>query len=160
MYKVGEKVIYPGHGIAEIRKIEKREINGKLMEFYYLTIVDENLSLMVPKGNEKKIGMRKVISPEEVEKVYNILKSKANLTYKQWHHRYQENFEKLKSGSIYETAEVVRDLAYLERKKSLAVKESRMMHDAKKLIIKEIAYTKKMSEKEVAKQINELLSKN
>ena len=160
MYRAGEKVIYPGHGIAEIRKIEKREINGKLMEFYYLTIVDENLSLMVPKGNEKKIGMRKVISPEEVEKVYNILKSKANLTYKQWHHRYQENFEKLKSGSIYETAEVVRDLAYLERKKSLAVKESRMMHDAKKLIIKEIAYTKKMSEKEVARQINELLSTN
>ena len=112
---------------------------------------------MVPTANEKKIGLRSVINREDLPKVLNILRQKSNIHYTQWHHRYSDNFDKLKSGSIFQTAEVVRDLTALKKKKNLAIKETRMMDSARQLLIAEIAAAENISETEAEKQINEAL---
>jgi CarD family transcriptional regulator, regulator of rRNA transcription len=146
MFKVGDLLVYPTQGLAEVQSIENRNINGLPAEFYVLRIVSKNLAIMVPTANESKIGLRHVIRAEDLPKVEKILNQKSITHYTQWHHRYSDNFDKLKSGSIFQTAEVVRDLVALKKKKNLAIKETRMMDNAKQLLVSEIAAVKSISE--------------
>lgn len=130
------------------------------MEFYVLRILKKNMFVRVPMANEEKVGLRQVIDPEEVPRVFQILRQKAERRHSQWHHRYSENFEKMKTGSIFSTAEVVRDLNALRRRKHLAIKESRMMEDARGLIVSEIAFARQMDESAVAAEVDEVLQMN
>jgi CarD family transcriptional regulator len=139
MFKTGDLLIYPTQGLAEVQGIESKTLGDKKADFYILRIVAKNLAIMVPTANEARIGLRKVISVDEVAKVQEILSAISDIHYTQWHHRYSDNFDKLKSGSIFQTAEVVRDLHYLKRKKNLAIKESRMMDNAMQLLVSEIS---------------------
>lgn len=158
MFQVGDSVIYPAHGIAEVKAIERRRLGGEEVDFYVLKILKKNMSVRVPTANEQKVGLRAVIRPEEIASVYKILQSQAQRKHMQWHHRYSENFEKLKTGSIFSTAEVVRDLNALKRRKHLAIKESRMMDDARSLIVSEIAFAQKVDESQVAAKVDQILS--
>lgn len=158
MYKVGDLLIYPTQGLAEVQRVETRDVDGKQADFYVLRIVSKNLAIMVPTANEAKIGLRPLIRPEDLPKVRKILTQKSTAHYTQWHHRYSDNFEKLKSGSIFQTAEVVRDLVELKKKKNLAIKETRMMDNARQLLIMEIATVKKIEEKQAADWVEEALS--
>ncbi len=158
MFKVGDSVVYPAHGLAQIDSIESKKIGGQEEDFYILKILKKNLSVMVPTKNEEKIGLRSVIREKDVEKVFRILSQPADAKHTQWHHRYGDNIEKLKSGSIFQAAEVVRDLAALNRRKNLAIKETRMMENARSLIISEIAYAISAKEREVEDWVNGLLS--
>ncbi|MBN1550371.1 CarD family transcriptional regulator [bacterium] len=157
MFKVGDLLIYPTQGLAEVQGIESKVINGTKSDFYILRIMSKNLAIMVPIANEKRIGLRHIIRPEDLPKVRKILSQKSNTHYSQWHHRYSDNFEKLKSGSIFQTAEVVRDLVALKSKKNLAIKETRMMDNAKQLLVAEIASAKQISEKEATEWIDAAL---
>jgi CarD family transcriptional regulator len=103
------------------------------------------------------VGLREVIDAEEVPRVFEVLHGKAEPGRAQWHHRYQDNVKKLKSGSIFQTAEVVRDLYWLKTEKSLATKESRLMDNARQLIVAEVAHAGSLSEAEVEQKINEIL---
>ncbi len=112
---------------------------------------------MVPIANQDKIGLRKIVDSDELGKVREILSKKADSHYSQWHHRYGDNFDKLKSGSIFQTAEVVRDLMELKKKKNLAIKETRMMDNALQLLRSEIAAVKKISEDDAQKWIFDVM---
>jgi CarD family transcriptional regulator len=157
MFNVGDLLIYPTQGLAEVQGIESRLIDGNKADYYILRIVSKNLAIMVPTANEIKIGLRKVIRSEDLPKVRKILSQKSTSHYTQWHHRYSDNFEKLKSGSIFQTAEVVRDLVELKKRKNLAIKETRMMDNARQLLIMEISTAKQISEKDAAQWIEDSL---
>ncbi|MBN1357043.1 CarD family transcriptional regulator [bacterium] len=158
MFKVGDLLVYPTQGLAEVQSIESRVINGNKADFYVLKIVSKNMAIMVPTANESKIGLRPVVRLEDLSRVEKILSQKSIAHYTQWHHRYSDNFDKLKSGSIFQTAEVVRDLVALKKKKNLAIKETRMMDNAKQLLISEIAAARSISEKDAACWIDTVIA--
>ncbi len=158
MFNVGDLLIYPTQGLAQVQGIESKVIGNKATDFYILRIVAKNLAIMVPTANEEKIGLRQIVQPEELPKVKEILGKNSETHYTQWHHRYSDNFDKLKSGSIFLTAEVVRDLVNLKKKKSLAIKESRMMDNALQLLITEVAACLNIPDKEASDWIMESLN--
>jgi CarD family transcriptional regulator len=158
MFKEKDLLIYPTQGLAEVQGIESKLINGKTEDFYILRIVSKNLAIMVPTANEARIGLRKVIKAEDLTKVHHILSQKSTSHYTQWHHRYSDNFDKIKSGSIFQTAEVVRDLTELKKRKNLAIKETRMMDNAKQLLAMEISAAKAITEKEATQWIDAAIS--
>lgn len=143
MFTVGESLVYPTQGLATVEAIENKEIMGAPAQFYVLRMINRNMSVMVPTDNAEKIGLRTIILPHEVDKVLDVLASEP-VEHKSsyWHHRYNDNYQKLKSGCIYQTAEVIRDLNSLRERKKLAVKETRMIDNAKQLLVNEIAYAR------------------
>ena len=143
MFKVGESLVYPTQGLAVVEAIEIKQIGGGLSQFYVLRMINRNMSVMVPTDNAEKIGLRNTISPQEVDRVLAVLGSEP-VEHKSsyWHHRYNDNYQKLKSGCIFQTAEVIRDLNSLRERKKLAVKETRMIDNAKQLLINEIAFAR------------------
>ncbi|MCD4655656.1 CarD family transcriptional regulator [bacterium] len=159
MFKSGDLLIYPTQGLAEVQGIEKKAFGGDSVDFYSLRIMSKNLAILVPVANEERIGLRKVVDKSVIPEVLKTLCAPCETHYSQWHHRYTDNFEKLKSGLICETAEVVRDLFTLKQKKNLAIKESRMMDSAMQLLIAEIAASKDIPEEEAEKMIQEALGK-
>lgn len=158
MFSVGDLLIYPTQGLAEVKGIEKKSVGGSTVDFYVLRIVAKSLAIMVPTANEHKIGLRKVVDAKEVDKVFDVLGTRSDAHYTQWHHRYTDNSEKLKSGSIVSTAEVLRDLHILKSKKNLAIKESRMMDNARQLLVTEIAAARQISEKDAGQKVDEALA--
>ncbi len=157
-FNIGDKVIYPNQGIAEIKDIKEGNLKGTSTKYYILKTLGKNMEVMVPVKNAEKIGIRFLITPDKVNKVYDILKEKGNNPPVQWHHRYNNNIKRLQSGSIFETAQVVRELASIQRKKSLAVKESRMMDNAMKLLISEIATVNNVDEQKIEQVVRSLLA--
>ncbi len=119
MFKIGDKVVYPMHGVGAIDAIEKKVVLGKKYEFYIIKIVNSGMRVMIPVDNAEKIGLRSVISKREITKVMNLLKKTGIETEDDWKLRYQNNIDKVKSGSIYEVAEVARDLYRRGRGKEL-----------------------------------------
>jgi CarD family transcriptional regulator, regulator of rRNA transcription len=143
MFKVGESLVYPTQGLAVVEAIETKEIMGSPSKFYVLRMINRNMS--VPTDNAEKIGLRPIIVRSEVDKVLEVLSSdpvEHKSSY--WHHRYNDNYQKLKSGCIFQTAEVIRDLNSLRERKKLAVKETRMIDNAKQLLVNEIAYARRI----------------
>ena len=160
MFLVDDNVVYPTYGLAQVVALEKRKVLGKEQSFYKLRIRKNNLHVMIPVESAEKVGLREVISPDDVYMVFEILKQKASISKTPWHHRFNKNVKKLKTGSIFETAEVMRDLMILNNLKNLAIKETRMMNRAKKLVVSEIAFSQDIAEDEVEKQIEETLQLN
>jgi CarD family transcriptional regulator len=159
MFSVGDLLIYPTQGLAEVQGIEKKSVGGTAVDFYILRIVAKSLAIMVPTANEQKIGLRKVVDIEQIDKVLDVLSCYSDVHYSQWHHRFTDNSEKLKSGSIVSTAEVLRDLYILKSRKNLAIKESRMMDNAMQLLVTEIAAARKTSEKDAGQTVRDALAK-
>ncbi|MBN1879003.1 CarD family transcriptional regulator [bacterium] len=159
MFSVGDLLIYPTQGLAEVQGIEKKMIGDSAVDFYILRIVAKSLAIMVPTANEQKIGLRKIVGRDQLEKVWDILSRPSETHYSQWHHRYTDNYEKLKSGSILSTAEVLRDLYLLKQKKNLAIKESRMMDNAMQLLITEIAAAEGVTDKDAGTRVRDSLKK-
>ena len=123
MFKVGESAVYPAHGIAVVKRIDEREIGGKKKTFYVLQILERNLTLMVPTDNAEAVGLRSIISDTEVPKVYSILKMRdVKIDQTTWNRRYRDYMEKIKTGSIYEISQVLRDLFLLRHSKDLSFK--------------------------------------
>lgn len=154
VYSVGTQVYYPVHGVAELVAVESRDIGGTSCSIFVLRIVESGLKIMVPTANADAVGIRELISANEVEEVYEILQSKEGGTDTQtWNRRHREYMDKIKTGSAYEIAEVLRDLCLLRDKKSLSFGERRMLETARGLLAKEIACTQKTTEVAVVEQI-------
>jgi CarD family transcriptional regulator len=153
-FKVGDKAVYPAHGVGEIQSIEKREIAGNTHKFYILKILDTGMTIMVPTGNVRNVGLREVISLSEVDIVYDILRERdISINEQTWNRRYREYMDKIKTGSIYEIAEVLRDLMLMRYEKELSFGERKMLDTARTLIVKELAIAKTWDEEEVAEEI-------
>jgi len=139
LYQVADHAVYPGHGVGRIASIETKEILGTKHEFYSVQILETGMKIMIPAANIKKIGLRPLISKEEAIKVVEILKEKdVKIDTQTWNRRYRDYMEKIKTGSVFEIAEVLRDLYVLKVDKELSFGEKKMLDTAKNLLLKEL----------------------
>lgn len=156
-FKVGDKAVYPAQGVAEVISIEEKDIAGQRLQFYVLRILDTNRKIMVPVTKAVSVGLRPPIGENEIEEIFSILKQRDIVFDNQtWNRRYRGFMDKIKTGSVYDVAEVMRDLYRLRAEKSLSFGERRMLETARALIVKEIAVTREKSEENVQAEIEEL----
>ncbi len=158
MYKVGDKIVYPMHGVGTIEAIEKKVVLGKRTEFYMITIINNGMKVMIPVNNADEIGIRSIISKREIKKVLKILESPADKIEEDWKQRYQNNIEKVKSGSILEVAEVARDLFRRGSMKELSIMERKLYENAYQLVTYEIKMSKNIELEEAGNIVSEALS--
>ncbi len=157
VFQVGDKAVYPAHGVGEITGIESREIAGLEKKFYVLKIVESGMKIMVPTNNAIAVGLREVISSEEAEEVFLILKApEVAVDTQPWNRRYREYMEMLKSGSPFEVAKVLRDLYRLKYDKDLSFGERRLLDTALNLLVKELALAKRSEESSVEREIHQI----
>ncbi len=139
-FSVGDNAVYPGHGVGEVTAIETKEIFGKKQTFYSIKIIDSGMKIMIPMDNVAQVGLRPIISKDEAGKVIGILKEKdIKIDNQTWNRRYREYMEKIKTGSVYEIAEVLRDLFLLKVEKELSFGERKMLDTARTLLLKELS---------------------
>ena len=156
-FKVGDKAVYPAHGVAEVVAIERKEISGHEMTFYVLKILDNGMKVMIPTSNVKAVGMREIISSTEADEVFKILRKKEKVVESTtWNRRYREYMEKIKTGSLVEIASVLRDLCILRSDKELSFGERKMLDTARNLLVQELALAKGQDEAAVADELDAL----
>lgn len=156
-FKVGDMAVYPAHGVGEVKSIESREISGSKQTFYVLQILDSGMKIMVPTSNVNAVGLREIISEDEVKAVYAILKERdVTIDNQTWNRRYREYMDKIKTGSVYEIAEVFRDLSLLKSEKELSFGERKMLDTARNLLVKELAFAEDCGEEEIEDELEEI----
>jgi CarD family transcriptional regulator len=138
-FEVGDKVIYPNHGLGIVERIEDKTILGTTCGFYHLRIVANDTTVLVPLANVDGVGLRRAISDEEVERLFGLLGDGKIDNHQNWKGRFKDNSDKMRSGSIYEVADVLKSLTFLAKSKSLSFREKRMLDRAKFLIISEVS---------------------
>ena len=160
-FKVGDKAVYPAQGVAEVISIDEKDIAGSRQRFYVLRILDTDRKIMVPVSNAKNVGLRPPISEEDIREIFVILKERTIAFDNQtWNRRYRGFMDKIKTGSIYDVAEVLRDLYRLKANKQLSFGERRMLDTARSLIVKEIAVARRRSEEKVVAEIEKIFETN
>jgi CarD family transcriptional regulator len=160
-FKVGEKVVYPAHGVGIIDSIQTRVIQGKAQTFYMLRILDNDMTIMIPTDNVAAVGLRRVIGKDMVNKVYQILrerKKKKPVDQQTWNRRYREYTEKIKTGSVLEIATVLRDLSVLKADKELSFGERKMLDLARNLLVKELSIAKAHPEEKIKQELEQIFS--
>jgi CarD family transcriptional regulator len=158
MYIVGDKIVYPMHGIGLIESIEKKVVLGKRDDYYIITIVNSGMKVMIPVKNADTIGIRGIIQKKEISKVLNVLKKTNQITEEDWKIRYQNNIDKVKSGSIIKVAEVLRDLYQRGKEKDLSIMERKLYENAYQFVIYEIAFAKNVEIEESGNIVSDALS--
>src|SRR6476660_10273737 len=160
-FKVGDKAVYPAQGVAEVISIDEKDIAGSRQRFYVLRILDTDRKIMVPVSNANAVGLRQVISEQEIREIFDILKERTiGFDTQTWNRRYRGFMDKIKTGSVYDVAEVMRDLYRLKAEKSLSFGERRMLETARAMIVKEIAVTREKSEDKVQAEIEKIFETN
>jgi CarD family transcriptional regulator len=159
MFNVGDLAVYPAHGVGLIEGIEKKSIFGIEHIFYVIRILDNDMKIMIPRKNAEQVGLRQVISGNEVEQVYAILEEKdIEFTPQTWNRRYREYMDKIKTGSIFDLAAVLRDLYILQMDKPLSFGEKKMLDTAKNLLVKELSVAKEKREEEITEGIESIFN--
>ena len=148
MFNVGDKIVYPMHGAGTIDAIEEKDILGEKQNYYIIKMPGE-VKVMVPISKASDIGVRSVIDKSEAGKVLEVLEANETEMSNNWNKRYKENMEKMKSGSIYEVADVVRNLSYKQKEKGLSTGEKKMLNTAKQILVSELVLAEHASENEV-----------
>ena len=155
----GQKVVYPGHGVGQILTVEMKEIGGISIPFYMIRILENDITVMVPLNKVKSVGVRPIASPDDVKRVYDMLREKLIVVEQTtWNRRYREYMEKVKTGSIFEITEVLRDICVIRADKVLSFGEKKMLELAKSLLVKELAIVEDSDEPSVEAQIEEIFS--
>lgn len=149
MFNVGDKIVYPMHGAGVIESIEEREILGQKQSYYIVRIPYGDMKVMIPIKSVDDIGIREVIDSKEADKVINILKSEDTSQVSNWNKRYRENMSRIKSGDIFEVADVVRMLMMRDKEKGLSTGERKMLNNAKQILISELVLAKGMDKDEI-----------
>ncbi len=159
LFVAGDMAVYPAHGVGLIEDIKMQTVGGIDQAFYVMKILDNDMTIMIPTATSENVGLRAIISRDEVNKVIDILKERdIKISSQTWNRRYRDYMEKIKTGSVYEVAVVLRDLFLLRVDKDLSYGERKMMDTAKSLLIKEISLARKVDEDNVEKQIEKLFS--
>jgi len=159
MFNVGDLAVYPAHGVGIIEKIETQEISGCRQDFYVMRILDNDMIVMIPTSNVNSVGLRDVIGNTEVDELYSILEKRdVTIDNQTWNRRYREYMDKIKTGSIFEVAEVYRDLLILKIEKDLSFGERKMLDTARSLLVKEISLAKKVGEDQIEKDLDKMFS--
>jgi len=158
-FDVGDKVVYPHHGAATIERREKKDVFGSKRDYLVLRLAYGDLTLMVPADNAEEIGLREVINDEEVEEVFAVLRKKEARMPTNWSRRFKNHVEKLKSGDIYQVAEVVRNLSIREKDKGLSAGEKRMLAKARQILTSELTFALNVDEEAAEARLDEALAK-
>jgi CarD family transcriptional regulator len=157
VFSEGDMAVYPAHGVGLIEAIETQTIGGIDQSFYVMKILDNDMTIMIPTATSDNVGLRAIISGEEVKKVLSILQERdIKINAQTWNRRYRDYMEKIKTGSVFEVAVVLRDLFLLKEDKELSYGERKMLDTAKSLLVKELSLAKKTEEEAIEQQIEKL----
>lgn len=158
VFHVGDLAVYPAHGVGEIQAIESRVINGEKHDFYIMKVLENGMVIMIPLSNVDSVGLRDIISKKDVVKVYDVMKSrKDGLPDNQtWNRRYREYMDKIKTGSLFDVAEVFRDLFLLKLTKDLSFGERKLYDTAQILLVRELSTAKNTDEDTILAEIESL----
>ena len=157
MFNVGDKIVYPMHGAGTIDAIEEKDILGEKQNYYIIKMPGE-VKVMVPISKASDIGVRSVIDKAEAGKVLEVLEANETEMSNNWNKRYKENMEKMKSGSIYEVADVVRNLSYKQKEKGLSTGEKKMLNNAKQILVSELVLTEHATQDEIEQMVDSKIS--
>ena len=157
VFDIGDKVVYPHHGAAIVERREVKEAFGQKKEYLVLRLAYGDLTLMVPADNTDGVGLREVINDEEVEEVFAVLRKKEARMPTNWSRRYKNHSEKLRSGDIYQVAEVVRNLSIRDKDKGLSAGEKRMLSRARQILVSELTFALDVDEETAEKRLDEAL---
>src|SRR2546421_7282671 len=158
-FKVGDKAVYPGQGVGEVMGIEHKDIAGQRQSFYVLKIMENGMKILIPINKVGSVGLRSLIDEKAVVKVYGILKQKdISVDSATWNRRYREYMEKIKTGSVFEIAEVLRDLYLLKFDKDLSFGERKMLDTARNLLIKELSLAKGVNEDDIETDLKQIFN--
>lgn len=154
-FQVGDLAVYPAHGVGKIEGIESRVINGVKHDFYMMKVIENNMLIMIPTDNVESVGLREVIDIKEIPKVYKVMKSKKDTPSdnQTWNRRYREYMDKIKTGSLFDVAEVFRDLSLLKMNKDLSFGERKLYDTAQVLLVRELSTAKNTDEKTVMAEL-------
>jgi CarD family transcriptional regulator len=157
-FKVGDLAVYPAHGVGRIDAIETKVVNGEEHDFYIMKVIENAMVIMIPTWNVESVGLRDVISKKDIPKILDVMRSKQEqpMDNQTWNRRYREYMEKIKTGSLYEVAEVYRDLSLLKLTKDLSFGERKLYDTAQNLLVKELSTAKNKNEKAIIKEIEAL----
>ena len=148
MFNIGDKIVYPMHGAGTIDAIEEKDILGEKQAYYIIKMPGE-VKVMVPTVKAEEIGVRNIISKENANKVFEILEENETEMSNNWNKRYRDIMEKMKSGNIYEVADVVRNLSFKQKEKGLSTGEKKMLNNAKQILVSELVLAEHASQEEV-----------
>ena len=157
-FQVGDLAVYPAHGVGEIQAIDSRVINGEKHDFYIMKILENGMVIMIPIRNVESVGLRDIISKKDVSRVYDVMKSrKDGLPDNQtWNRRYRDYMDKIKTGSLYDVAEVFRDLSLLKLTKDLSFGERKLYDTAQVLLVRELSTAKNTDEDTIISELESL----
>ncbi len=158
MFHVGDKVVYPHHGAGTVVKKDKREVLGEKREYLTIQILHNDMTVNVPSENAESVGLRKVIDEDTVQEVLKALTGSGTAMPKNWNRRFKHNREKMKTGDIFELAEVVRNLSLRDHEKGLSTGEKQMFVKAKKILASELMYAKGLDEDGAAEWLDGVLA--
>ena len=159
-FKVGEKLVYPNHGVTVVEQIGQSAVMGTDDTYYHLRLLANNSRLMVPIGNTDRVGLRRLYQQKEIKGLLSLLEEHVKKAQTDWKGRYRENLEKMKTGRLEDVAEVLKNLNEVSKKKSLSFREKKMYDRAKYLIVSEVAIVKNIPELEAEKVIEKALDKS
>ncbi len=159
MFSKGDMAVYPAHGVGVIKSIETQTVAGIDQKFYVLEILDNKMTIMIPTGSSKSVGLRAIVNKSEVKDVLDILRDRSvELGSQTWNRRYRDYMEKIKTGSVHEVAAVLRDLFLLSVDKDLSYGERKMLDTAKNLLVKELSLAQDIDEANVSSKIDNIFS--
>jgi CarD family transcriptional regulator len=158
-FQVGDKVIYPNHGLGIVERIEEKTILGTTCGFFHLRIVSNDTTVLVPVSNVEGVGLRKAISDEEVDRLFTLLSDGKIDNHQNWKGRFKDNSDKMRTGSIYDMADVLKSLTFLSKSKSLSFREKRMLDRARALIISEVSEVMREKAMEVEEKVDRALER-
>ena len=148
MFNVGDKIVYPMHGAGTIDSIEEKDILGEKQSYYILKMPGE-VKVMVPIAKAEQVGVRSIIDKSSADKVFKVLEQDETEMNKNWNKRYRDNMDKLKSGDIYEIADVVRNLSFKQKEKGLSTGEKKMLNNAKQILVSELVLAEHSNKDEI-----------
>ncbi len=158
MYKIGDKIVYAVHGAGTIVDIQEIEILDNTQKYYILLLPINDIKISIPESEINSGKIRPIISKEEGKRVMDILRSERTAMSSNWGKRYRENLEQLKSGDIFEIADIVRNLTILDSEKSLSASEKKMLNDAKRVMVSELVIVGSMTKEEASEMIDDAIT--
>ena len=158
-FQLGDKVIYPNHGLGIVERIEEKTILGTTCGFFHLRIVSNDTTVLVPVANVDNVGLRKAISDEEVDRLFTLLGDGKIDNHQNWKGRFKDNSDKMRTGSIYDMADVLKSLTFLSKSKSLSFREKRMLDRAKALIVSEVSEVMRQKAPDVEVRVDSALER-
>ena len=153
MFNIGDKIVYPMHGAGTIDAIEEKNILGEKHNYYIIKMPGE-VKVMVPTDKAEEVGVRNIINKEEAAKVMSVLGENETEMSQNWNKRYRDNMDKMKSGDIYEVADVVRNLSFKQKEKGLSTGEKKMLNNAKQILVSDLVLAEHASQEEVEKLVD------